>query len=101
MENLVLSPIDPAKLVNDIAEKVTANLLANSTKTAPPPQEDPLNDFIPKIEVRGKFASSATLWKMEKAGKLKSYGFGGKRYYKRSELLEVFEPLKTRYHDKA
>lgn len=95
MHNLVLSPIDPAKLVNDIAEKVTAILLANRQEISAPP-EDPLNDFIPKSEVRGKFASSSTLWKLEKKGKLKAYGFAGKRYYKRSELLAVFEPVKTK-----
>lgn len=32
--------------------------------------------------------SAPTLWRLEKAGKVKIYGIGGKRYLKRSELLE-------------
>lgn len=36
MHNLVLSPIDPDRLVNDIADKVTANLIAHAIPgTAP------------------------------------------------------------------
>lgn len=31
----------------------------------------------------------ATLWRWEKHGKIKSYGIEGKRYYKRTELLEA------------
>jgi len=56
--------------------------------------KDPLDDLIPKSEVRGKFASSSTLWKWEKEGKIQSYGIGGKRYYKRSELMEALTKLK-------
>lgn len=67
------------------------------TKTKGPEvsaNDDPLNDFIPKQEVRGKLASSATLWQWEKAGKIKSYGIGGKRFYKRSELTAAIKPVK-------
>lgn len=32
--------------------------------------------------------SRPTLWRNEKEGKVKGYGISGKRYYKRSELLE-------------
>ena len=57
-------------------------------------QQDPLDDLIPKSEVRGKIASASTLWKYEKEGKIKSYAIGGKRFYKRSELMEAFTELK-------
>ncbi len=98
MHNLVLSPIDPAILAKDIAEKVAANVLQviqNKEPTEPAP-DDPLNDFISRTEVKKKFASESTLWRMEKEGLIMSYGFGGKRYYKRSELLEAFEPMKQK-----
>ena len=34
-----------------------------------------------------------TLWRWEKAGKIKSYGIEGKRFYKRTELMEALIPL--------
>lgn len=99
MHNVVLTPIAPEKLVEQITEKVTANILEILSAQANHPGDpgdpgDPLDDFIPKHEVRGKLASSATLWKWEKAGKIKSYGIGGKRFYKRSELTEAITEMK-------
>jgi molybdenum cofactor biosynthesis enzyme MoaA len=52
------------------------------------------SEYIPKSEVRGKLASSATLWNLERQGKLTSYGIGGKRYYKRSEIENLIQPVK-------
>ncbi len=95
MHNLVLSPIDPEKLIDSISEKVTANIL-KAVRTPLPPPDDPLNDLIPKSEVRGKLASSSSLWKWEKAGKIQSYGIGGKRFYKRSELMAALTKIKTK-----
>lgn len=37
---------------------------------------------------------SSTLWTWTKKGKIKAYGIGNKRYYKRNELLECIKPLK-------
>lgn len=34
-----------------------------------------------------------TLWRWEKSGKVKSYGIEGKRFYKRTELMEALIPL--------
>lgn len=91
MTNLVLSPIDPQILINKIAEKVTANILqAVQSNPQPTAKASPLDDFIPKTEIRGKLASSSTLWKYEKEGKLKLYGIGGKRYYKRADIEALF-----------
>lgn len=96
MHNVVLTPIAPEKLVEQITEQVTSNILKalNAQANQPNDPDDPLDDFIPKHEVRGKLASSATLWKWEKAGKIKSYGIGGKRFYKRSELTEAITEMK-------
>lgn len=43
-----------------------------------------------------KFLKSTTtsLWRMRKAGKIKLYGLSGKRYYKKSELLNSLEEIK-------
>jgi hypothetical protein len=37
---------------------------------------------------------SSTLWSWTNAGKVKCYGIGSRRYYKRSELLECLTTLK-------
>ncbi|WP_298266056.1 helix-turn-helix domain-containing protein [uncultured Lutibacter sp.] len=37
---------------------------------------------------------SSTLWSWTKKGKVKAYGIGARRYYKRSELLECLTLLK-------
>lgn len=37
---------------------------------------------------------SSTLWHWTKKGKVKAYGIAGRRYYKRSELLECLTHLK-------
>ena len=94
--NLVLSPIDPEILITRIADKVVSKINETKPSDPTPSPDDPLSDFIPKKDVRGVIASSATLWKMEQSGKLKGYGFGGKRYYKRSELLNLFEEVKIK-----
>ncbi|MFH4969325.1 helix-turn-helix domain-containing protein [Gaetbulibacter sp. M240] len=38
--------------------------------------------------------NSSTLWSYTVKGKLKAYGIGARRYYKRSELLECLTLLK-------
>lgn len=37
---------------------------------------------------------SSTLWAWTNKGKVKAYGIGARRYYKRSELLECLTPVK-------
>jgi|GEM_PF-2995015 hypothetical protein len=95
MDNFVLSPIEPDKLVSSITDGVTANVI-RALKTQEVQAEkhyNPINDFIPKTEVRGKLASSSTLWKLENEGKLIVYGVGGKRYYKKADIKNLFQPL--------
>ncbi|TBN03217.1 DNA-binding protein [Hyunsoonleella flava] len=38
--------------------------------------------------------NSSTLWAWQNKGKVKAYGIGARRYYKRSELLECLTLLK-------
>lgn len=37
---------------------------------------------------------SSTLWHWTNKGKVKAYGIGNRRYYKKAELLESLKPLK-------
>ncbi|WP_417878480.1 helix-turn-helix domain-containing protein [Vibrio sp.] len=54
------------------------------------------NDELLTREETCKFLSidSSTLWAWTNKGKVKAYGIGNRRYYKRSELLECLKPLK-------
>ena len=38
--------------------------------------------------------NSTTLWHWSNKGKVKAYGIGNRRYYKKSELLESLHPVK-------
>lgn len=91
--NVPLSRLEPIfkRWVKEVQQEFQPQIRESAT-----PSPDPLSDFIPKKDVRGVIASPATLWKMEQAGKLKAYGFGGKRYYKRSELVNLFEEVKIK-----
>lgn len=42
---------------------------------------------------------SSTLWNWTNKGKVKAYGIGARRYYKRSELLDCLINLKSRNHE--
>lgn len=83
MENLVLSSIDTDILIHRIAER-TAELL---TRKPAPEATQPPEDLATRAEaLKYLRITGATLWRWEKQGKVKSYGMGGKRYYRLSEL---------------
>lgn len=82
-------PEHVGKIINKL-EKI--ELMLNEAE-ASQPEPELFSEYVPKSEIRGKFASSATLWNWEKQGKLKSYGIGGKRFYKRSELDNLIKPI--------
>lgn len=85
MENLVLSPIDTDTLINRIATR-TAELL--QTRQTPAP--DPADDLIsPKQACELLKCTSVTLWRWEKKGKIQRYGIGGKKLFRKSELLQT------------
>lgn len=54
------------------------------------------NDELLTREETCKFLSidSSTLWAWTNKAKVKAYGIGNRRYYKRSELLDCLIPLK-------
>lgn len=37
---------------------------------------------------------SSTLWRYQNDGKIKAYGIGNRRYYKKAELINALKPLK-------
>lgn len=85
MHNLVLSPISTDDLIERIAER-TAELLKTGKKEQGLQVQQ--NDLIVRKEALELLnISSSTLWLYEKEGKIQGYGVKGKRYYKRSEIL--------------
>lgn len=89
MKNLILSPINPDDLIELVARR-TAELIRTQSNSET--DEDELMtrqataDLL-KINV-------ATLWRWTNRGRIKSYGMGGRVYYKRSEVLESLTDLK-------
>lgn len=67
-----------------------------SESTTVETSSNPFNDYILRSEIvgTGKFISDATAWKWEKKGKIQSYGIGGKRYYKRADVEQLFTKVK-------
>jgi len=90
MYNVVLSPITPGDLIDKIAAK-TAEVLAGKFSTNS--ENDPEDLLTPEEAAKFLKVTSTSLWRMRKAGKIKLYGLGGKRYYKKSELLNALEVL--------
>lgn len=83
--------------VGEILERLN-QIEAKLGNETPEPTKELFDEYIPKSKVRGKFASGATLWNWENQGKLTSYGVGGKRFYKRSELENLIQPVKKKGH---
>ena len=96
MEQMIFSQINSQSLIKQIVEQVTAKVLeavqANETDVQP----DIFDKYIPKTEVRGKLASSSTLWSWENKGKLKLYAIGGKRFYKRTDIEALFKEVEKK-----
>ena len=69
------------------------NLIIKKDSEPQPEEKEFLDEYIAKNEVRGKLASSSTLWKYEKQGKLEVYGVGGKRFYKKADIEKAFIKL--------
>ena len=90
MEQMIFSQINSQSLIDQIVEQVTANVLEAVQAKETNVQPDVFNEYIPKTDVRGKLASSSTLWNWENKGKLKLYAIGGKRFYKRTDIEALF-----------
>ena len=54
------------------------------------------NPFLTRDEVCKLLSFNKTsLWKHTKSGELKSYGIGGRVYYKRDEVLQALKPINS------
>ena len=84
MQELVLSPIEIGNLIDRIATR-TAEIIQSRQTTEP----DPADDLItPKEACELLQCTSVTLWRWEKKGRIQPFGIGGKKFFKKSELLQ-------------
>ena len=95
MDNkIILYTIDKEELINEIVERVANNIKKHIQRNEEyKERENFLDEYVPKTEVRGVLASNSTLWKWENEGKLKAYALGGRRYYKRDDINNLFEEV--------
>ncbi|MGB3343018.1 MAG: helix-turn-helix domain-containing protein [Aequorivita sp.] len=83
MTDLVLSPIEIGNLIDRIATR-TAELIQSTHNTQPSPADDLIT---PKEASELLQCSMVSIWRYEKKGRITAYGIGGKKYFKRSEIL--------------
>lgn len=95
MHNLVLSPIDPEKLIGSISDRVTANVIKAMGSLTPPPN-DPEQYIDTKRVSELLDVSSVTIWDWEKRQILQSYRIGNLKRFKLSEVMAAPTPIKRK-----
>src|SRR5690554_1525220 len=90
MHNLVLSPIDPEKLITDISERVTANILKAVQNNNPTTEQA---EQLLTIQEAAEFLSLAvpTMYSKVSKGELPVMKQGKRLYFSRTELLDYLK----------
>jgi len=92
MQNsILLQNVSPEDLTNLISDGIKAQILELKKLID---VQDP-NELLSRDETC-KFLQidSSTLWHWTNKGRVKSYGIGNRRYYKKAELVEALIPVK-------
>jgi len=81
---------NPFALLNERLDRIEKLLTDRPVQEVEPPHQptDETDLLTPKETAELLRISIPTLWRWQKKGKVKCYGIGGKRYYKRSEIVE-------------
>ncbi|MBU2904693.1 helix-turn-helix domain-containing protein [Arenibacter algicola] len=89
--SILLQDLTPEQLGNLIDDKLASRLEQLRKQLS----NQEANDNLLTRDETCKFlkVDSSTLWAWTNKGKVKAYGIGSRRYYKRSELLECLTPL--------
>lgn len=87
MHNLVLSPIDPEKLITDISERVTANIL-KAVQNNNPTTEQP--EQLLTIQEAAQFLNLTvpTMYSKVSKGEISVMKRSKRLYFSRTELME-------------
>ena len=90
LDSIILQNVSPEKLTELIRNGVKSQLedFKKEFNTYNP------DELLTRTETC-KFLQidSSTLWAWTNKGKVKAYGIGNRRYYKKAELLESLKPL--------
>lgn len=89
-KTIQLIQINPEELVGLIYESVQS-LINDFAKLLPNANQKEL--LTPSEVCELLQIDNSTLWRWTQKGKVKSYGIGGRKYYKKSELLSGMIPL--------
>ena len=91
MEQIILQGTTPEALARLISESVKSQLedFKNNFNTHNPDELLTREQTCELLQI-----DSSTLWHWTNKGKVKAYGIGNRRYYKKAELLECLTPLK-------
>ena len=90
--SILLQELTPQQLGNLIDEKLVTRFEQMKKEL----NSKQANDDLLTRDETCKFLKidSSTLWAWTNKGKVKAYGIGARRYYKRSEILEAITLLK-------
>lgn len=90
MSNILLTTVDPEKLINSISEKVTANILQAVRSERPPIKQT--EKFLTVQETATLFNLTVpTIYSKVSKGELPVMKRGKRLYFSRSELLEYLK----------
>lgn len=92
MQTIKLVQIDPEELVG-LINNCVQSIFNDFVKGLPSNNPDEL--LTPGQVCEFFQIDSTTLWRWAAKGKVKPYGISGKRYYKKSELMNCLIPLKA------
>jgi len=97
MHNLVLSPIDPEKLINDISERVTANILKAVKNNNPTEQPE---QFL-SIQEAAEFLNLTipTIYSNVSRGILPAMKRGKRLYFSKLELTDYIKQGRKKTND--
>lgn len=93
MNNIQFIQTTPEQLTLQVTNSVKS-LLQEIIKNLSPCTE---NEILTREQAYGFLGvDSSTLWEWTNKGKVQAYGIGGRRYYKKAELLEALVPLQVK-----
>ena len=90
MHNLVLSPIDPEKLISDIADRVTVNIL-KSVKEGQTPTDQTEQLLTIKEAAQFLKLTVPTIYSKVSKGELPVMKRGKRLYFSNTELMEYIK----------
>jgi len=93
-KTIIFTGSTPEALVNLINENVKAQLIELKKELLHNEASDELltrDETCKLLQI-----NSSTLWAWTNKGKVTAYGIANRRYYKRSEIMEALQVLKTK-----